>query len=141
MVELLAGEPFSFESQAKQFSIRGTPGIAYERHSVGSFPDHDLIECLLHYSPASIRFGGILTGILYFYPQDVYERRGPRTGEQLEKAGAVNIFVHPRFRMRGIGRALVAEAMQRWTIDPEKQRYSQDGLHFRLALEGRSEWR
>lgn len=131
---MLVGEPFSWDSQAKQFCLRGHSGVHYERHSVGIYPAHGIVDCLLYYRQIGHDENkGLLTGILYYYPEDV---------PPLEKAGSVNLFVDPTWRMRGIGRALVTDAISRWSgLSWDDQRYSQDGLKFRLAIEGRSEWR
>lgn len=130
--------PFPWESQASQFNrYSRETGVVYERHHLGVFPDHRLVECLLYYRPIGLGERGCLTGILYYYPNDIQSRDGRFN----EKAGNVNIFIDPAFQMRGYGRKLVEEAVKRWpSIDPEQQRYSQDGYKFRLALEGKSRW-
>ena len=80
--------------------------------------------------PAAAR--GILTGILYCYPADI---------PPPEKARNVNIFVDLAYQMRAAGRKLVTEALvRRPTMIRTSKRYSEDGLKFRLAGEGKSRW-
>jgi GNAT superfamily N-acetyltransferase len=101
--------PNSWESQETQHPKRGRPGITYTVNHAEGAP----IDCLLHYSRK-----GTLTGILYHYPQDI---------PPWEKAGAVNTFVHPRRRRRGIGKALTLEAFRRGWVDPAIQNYTPEG--------------
>ena len=47
---------------------------------------------------------------------------------------------HPAYQMGGVGRKLV-EALVCWrTMIGTSKRYSEDGLEFRLAMEGKSRW-
>ncbi len=103
---------FSFESKARQYAFRDTPGINYERHAEGPLGAHTVIDCLLWRDEA-----GLLRGILNYYPTD----------SRWERQGAVNVFVDPDCRRRGIAAALIVEALARWPIDLQQQRYSAAG--------------
>jgi len=49
----------------------------------------------------------------------------------------VNVLVHPRRQRRGIGSALVREALRRWPeIDPERQTYTPEGAALANAVLG-----
>lgn len=101
---------YPWESQAQQYPRRGPEGISY---FAGEIPEINYtVDCLLY------RERGILVGILNHYPAD-----------QLpwEKAGNVNVWVHPDYQRRGIGTALVAEAVTRWGINFDQQRYTEQG--------------
>ncbi len=108
---------YSWRSQAKQHPAKGAPGIRHHRHTM---PDGQIIDCLFHRS-----LGGELVGILYRYPD------GSRFGE---KPGAVNLLVRPNRQRRGIGRALLHAAMDRWPVDPEAQDYTPGGAALMAAV-------
>jgi GNAT superfamily N-acetyltransferase len=73
------------------------------------------IDCLLYRSRK-----GTLIGILQYFAEDA--------PMDLEKAGNMNVFVHPRRQRRGIGLELVAEADRRWHINWDQQMYTPEGL-------------
>jgi len=111
---------YSWESQAEQYAYLDTPGINHERHDVGEFGAPNVIDCLLWRDEA-----GRLRGILNYYQND---------GE-LERAGNVNLWVHPDWERRGVGTTLLREAMQRWPIDLAQQRYTPKGAAFAERFE------
>lgn len=115
-----------FASQERQHARTGPPGISYVQNVVEvarvqhnatgrmvSIPSQEPVDCLLFRSRK-----GTLTGILYHYPVDLLP---------WEQAGNVNLWVHPRRQRRGIGTALVTEAMRRWDINPQQQNYTAEG--------------
>lgn len=110
---------YSWESQARQYAYKDTPGIGFERHSVGQLGALDQVDCLLWRDD-----NGVLRGILNHYPTD----------SEWEKAGNVNLWVDPGWQRRGIATALLAAAMKRWTINLKQQRYTDDGILFILAF-------
>jgi ribosomal protein S18 acetylase RimI-like enzyme len=88
-------------------------------------PHITVINCLLYRDDA-----GVLVGIL-----NHYDGR-----HELEKADAVNIWVRPDWQCRGIGSALVVEALRRWPgVRPEGQRYTDSGVRLLESLLRRSE--
>ena len=64
-----------------------------------------------------------MRGILNHFPADI-------PGPFPERAGNVTIMVDPRFRRKGIGSKLLAEAMRRWHIDLANQDYTPLGWAF-----------
>lgn len=96
--------------QAEQYPPFGPPGISY---FPGPLPSGNVVDCLLWRDE-----GGILRGILNHYP---FESRW-------EKIGNVNVWVAPGHQRQGIGTRLVEEAMNRWPIDFQQQRYSAEGV-------------
>jgi GNAT superfamily N-acetyltransferase len=109
----------SWESQVMQYPVVGEPGIGYFAGVVaGDLPP---VDCLLWRDDQ-----GLVRGILNHYPVNY---------APYEMAGGVNIWVHPDWQRRGIGRALVTEAVTRWgEINVEQQRFSEAGAAFALAL-------
>lgn len=116
-MKLIDGPAFSFESQRVQYAYRDTPGLAYERHSLGVWPAITIIDCLLMRDSE-----GLLVGILNHYPDD---------SNPLETPGNINVFVHPECYRQGIATALVREAARRWPdLEPDQQRYTPLGVAF-----------
>lgn len=127
---------YTWASQERQFPNKGPAGITYEqnhvevarvthRHTGAHVPvlADSPVDCLVHRSHK-----GTVTGILYHYPVDM---------PPWERAGNVNVMVHPRRQRRGIGSALVAEALRRWPeIDPGQQDYTPDGAALVNAILG-----
>jgi GNAT superfamily N-acetyltransferase len=105
-----------FAGQASQYGPGGKPGINHERHHVGEIP----IDCLLHRDTDS----GEITGILNFFPK----------GTLYEKPGAMTVLVHPRHQGKGIGKALVGDAIKRWKVDLDAQQYTPDGYRLYESL-------
>jgi len=102
----------SWDSQVVQYPARGPRGISYfEAHP----ESHEgIIDCLLFRDKS-----GKVRGILNHYPIDF---------PPLEQAGAVNIWVEPRWQRRGVAMKLLAEADRRWQIDFSKQRFTTGGV-------------
>lgn len=98
-----------WKSQADQYPPFGQPGVSYYP---GTLPSGNVVDCLLYRDQ-----GGILRGILNYYGFD----------SQWEKTGNVNVWVQPGHQRQGIGTALIAEAVERWDIDFNQQRYSRAG--------------
>lgn len=102
---------FSFASQACQFPAYGPQGLQTLTVRENGHPIH----CAL-YRDAQ----GRLVGILYHYPVDI---------DPWEKAGNVNIYVHPDHQREGIGTSLAKRASDRWgPFDFGQQRYTAAGL-------------
>jgi len=116
-------ETLSWESQVCQYPPVGEPGISYFAGDVSdSFPDKPPIHCLLYRAPR-----GILVGILNFYEVDYPPH---------EQAGNINVFVKANQQRKGIGTALVLEALGRWPqILSHPQRYSAAGVALRRHLD------
>lgn len=72
---------------------------------------------------------GLVRGILNHYPQDY---------PPLEQAGNINVFVHPDWKRRGIGTALMERATELFG-EPnfEQQIYSPEGMKFLLRYRRR----
>ena len=102
----------SWESQVSQYPPFGEPGISYYKGVL----DADLyVDCLLWRDD-----NGILRGILNHYPIKT----------EWEKVGNANIWVHPGWQGKGIGSALMDEAMKRYNLNLKQQRYSEAGARF-----------
>jgi GNAT superfamily N-acetyltransferase len=84
------------------------------------FPGKPPIDCLLWRDD-----DGILRGIVNHYPVDY---------PPYEKAGNVNIWVDPTCRRTGIASQLWAEAVKRWNVRFQEQRFTQDGVAFARAV-------
>lgn len=114
---------FHWASQAEQYPRTGPAGISYFAGEVGDgFPP---VDCLLYRGDE-----GTLLGILNHYSVDY---------PPWEKAGNVNLWVYPYAFHRGIGTALLDEAMRRWEIDLDQQRYTHAGAAFVTAYTSRKE--
>lgn len=111
---------YAWESQVKQYDLRGKPGIVQERHALGELGALDIVDCLLWRDDL-----GLLRGILNYY----------QTDNEFEQAGNCNIWVDPGWQRTGVGTELVREALRRWDIDPDRQRYTEAGLAFVAAVE------
>ena len=83
------------------------------------------MDCLLYRDQH-----GRLTGILNHYPF----RMGP-ADHPLEEVGNVNIWVHPDFQRRGIATALWREAVRRWDVSLDQQRFTIAGAAFARYLQ------
>jgi GNAT superfamily N-acetyltransferase len=144
---MIPGTAFSWRSQARQYpaSLSPVTRFAVELHLlarrrtivyvVASSAENRLltagevhrhrdaipgIDCLLLYSAS-----GRLQGILNHYPRDE---------PPYERAGNVNLYVHPDHRRQGIGTALLREAVRRWAVDPRRQRYSPAGYELAKSV-------
>ena len=111
---------FSWRSQASQYAYRDTPGLSCEQHSVGVLGALTIVDCLLWRDE-----DGLLRGILNHYPDGAL--RYPSTAP-LEEPGNITLWVDPQRQRRGIATALIREAVRRWNIDFDQQRYTPAGL-------------
>ena len=102
-----------WEYFAADYPATGEPGIVYRRDVAAKFGPNAVSESLLCYDR-----DGKLVGILNYFPNNV---------PFLERAGNFNVIVHPKSRRRGIGTSLLHEAVKRWPINFEQQRYSHSG--------------
>lgn len=107
----------SWESQVVQYRdarVPSMPGITYYAGVVEGRPRP--IDCLLYWD----KVGGKLriVGILNHYPVDY---------PPWEKAGNVNLWVRRTHQRRGIGTALWEEAVRRWSVTLEGQRFTDSG--------------
>ena len=115
--------PFSWPNQVRQYPTHGSPGIAFDPCT---FPDDHPFAGAQVWTLLYRNRKGRVVGILNYYPQDF---------PPFEKAGNVNVRVHPRRQRRGIGSALVREAHARgWPLDPYRQRYTTAGRHLAERL-------
>ena len=103
-------QALSWRSQVEQYPMWGPPGIGYYP---GLVPGVTVVDCLLFRDEL-----GYVRGILNFYSDDV---------PPLEKAGNVNIFVHPDHRRKGIATQLWREAERRWHVSLDDQRFTRAG--------------
>lgn len=116
----------AWESQVPQYPSSGPPGISYY---LGVVNIGDItgsggttvgrvkyeVDNLLYRSRK-----GTLIGILQYFPEDA--------PMDLEKAGNLNVWVHPRRQRRGIGTALLREAERRWgPLNLGQQNYTPEG--------------
>jgi GNAT superfamily N-acetyltransferase len=101
---------YSWHSQEQQYPATGLPGINYFK---GELPDGKWVDCLLYRDDE-----GVLVGILNHYPFCF---------PGLEEKGNVNIWIKPSRQRQGIGTALVTEAIRRYKINFEQQRYTEAG--------------
>jgi ribosomal protein S18 acetylase RimI-like enzyme len=105
---------FPWETQAEQYPSTGPSGISYFRGELEGSPH---VDCLLYRNEA-----GELLGILNYYSVDM---------AQLEKAGNVNIWIHPEHQRQGIGTLLLDEADKRYgPLNFRQQRYTEAGVAF-----------
>jgi GNAT superfamily N-acetyltransferase len=123
MASWLMGDIFSWESQAAQYAFRSEPGIHLERHHVGELGNQTVIDCLLSRDEM-----GMLIGILNHYADN---------NSELEQEGNINIWVKPDHQRQGVGTALIAEAVRRWGIDFNQQRYTNEGFALIQSFIGR----
>jgi len=108
----------AWETQVNQYPRRGPAGINYVR---GRIDASYHVDCLLCRDEQ-----GDLIGILNRYPADY---------PPYERAGNVNIWVRPDRRRRGIARALILEALDRWELRWEHQRLTPSGAEIAASME------
>lgn len=119
--QMIAGTVFTFESQVCQYPHVGAPGIEYFAGDVGD--GKPPVDCLLWRDEQ-----GLVRGILNHYPVDYPPH---------EKAGNVNLYVHPDWGRRGIATALMHEGERRYGLTRwDQQRYSPAGLQWMLRYRG-----
>lgn len=118
-------ETLSWDSQVRQYPVRGEPGIGYFAGDVShAHPGKPPIHCLLYRDE-----NGYVVGILNYYEVDY---------PPWEEAGNVNVFVKRQNRRQGIGTRLVDEAKHRWGISHRGQRYSAEGAALAAALDDKT---
>lgn len=117
---VLAEHIHSWDSQVRQYPRHGEPGITLNTYTFTPEADpQEGPECwgkqvwtLLYRNRK-----GRVVGIANYYPQDL----------PLERAGNLNVWVHPRRQRRGIGTKLITEADRRWGLNALQQRYTPAG--------------
>lgn len=131
----------TWESQVVQYADAPPPeepGITYYEGDVSdSFPDKPPIDCLLYWQEkpggqmgrdgqrrAKLR----IVGILNHYPDDY---------PPYEKAGNVNVWVRKAQQRQGIATALWEEAVRRWNVRLDDQRFTESGSRLAAALDRR----
>jgi ADP-ribose pyrophosphatase YjhB (NUDIX family)/predicted ABC-type ATPase/transposase len=113
----------SFRSQVSQYPESGPSGVSYFRGE-----DDELrkkgwwVDALLYRDK-----NGKILGILNHYPQNM---PAEQPGGPSEKKGNVNIFIDPKSKRSGIASELLKEAVSRYKVDLNKQRYSKEGAAF-----------
>lgn len=120
-------EAYSWGSQVVQYADAPLPqpGEAITYYS-GVEPGRPPVDCLLYWvhDPEG-RKRPRIAGILNHYPVDY---------PPWERAGNVNVWVRKPDRRKGIATSLIREAARRWTIRPEQQRLTQDGVALAESL-------
>ena len=84
------------------------------------------VEYLLFYDEGKLR------GIAQYFPEDVLfaDLEYVRPGQEYklaEKAGNLNIAVHPAHRRKGFGTRLLRKAQEQWSVNLNDQSYTQEG--------------
>ena len=113
----------SFASQVRQYPKSGPSGVSYFKGE-----DARLIAKGWHVDALLFRDAkGEILGILNHYPQNM---PAEIPGGPSERKGNVNIFINPKNKKSGIGTALLKEAVERFDVDLNRQRYSREGAAF-----------
>ena len=135
------GHRGGFLGQVSQYPKNGAPGIGYFRGvvDIGTVTVTDKetgnerpagrvlyeVDNLLYRNSK-----GQIIGILQFFSEDA--------PMDLEKAGNLNVFVHPRRQRRGIAMALLVEADKRWgPLNMHQQMFTTSGRALAEAWERR----
>lgn len=100
---------FGWDSQVGQYPADGPAGISYFR---GEISPTEWVDCLLWRDSR-----GQLLGILNHFPIALPP----------EEPGNFTVFVRADAQRRGIGRALVEEAIRRWDVKLLEQAYTPSG--------------
>lgn len=108
---------YPFESQVCQYPKLGPPGLGYFK---GVIDESKFVDALLWRDDM-----GLVRGILNHYPQDIFPH---------ESKGNVNIFIDPAAKRTGIATRLLAEAVVRWNVDFDQQRFTTEGRAFMAAF-------
>lgn len=121
----------SWESQVVQYQDApepDEPGITYYAGDVG--PDVPPVDCLLFWA-RRIPNGTALhiVGILNHYSVDY---------PPWEKEGNVNVWVRQPQQRQGIATALWDEAVRRWDVALDQQRFTESGVQLARALDRRN---
>lgn len=123
----------SWESQVVQYRDAPEPdeeGITYYEGDVSeTYPDAPPVDCLLYWR-RRIPGGTALhvVGILNHYPVDYPPH---------ERAGNVNVWVRAPQQRQGIATRLWDEAVRRWGVRLEEQRFTASGALLASALDRR----
>ena len=113
----------SFRSQVSQYPKNGEPGISYFKGEDDYLRGKGWwVDALLYRDK-----DGKILGILNHYPQNM---PAEEPGGPSEKRGNVNIFIDPQSKRSGIASELLKEAVSRYKVDLNKQRYSKEGAAF-----------
>jgi len=117
-----AGMVYSWESQVRQYPLKDRPGVQYYK---GVIDLDNYVDCLLYRD-----LTGAVVGILNHYNKD----------NPWERAGNVNIWVHPDHTRKRIATLLWQEARHRWNVTLVGQRFTPAGAALANALraEGRA---
>jgi len=123
VVSIGDSEIYTWESQASQYPATGAEGIDYFR---GDIPDDRgwYVDCLLHRDS-----DGSLSGILNRYPFDM---------PPWEQENNVCLFVRPDRQRQGIATALFDEAVRRWNVNLNQQRFTAAGTAWAMEYALRS---
>ena len=105
-------EPW-IDQQLAQYPQSGSPGISYFR---GDLPSGLWVDCLVYRDN-----NGKARAVLNHFPVDT---------PPWEQRGNILILVAQEWRRRGIGTALLKEALTRWDIPLERQKSTKDGARF-----------
>ena len=112
-----------FKNSAHGYPRRGNSGISQES-VLRSYPVAGDSETTIIVNATIYRNKlGKVVGVLHQYPGglDVHFRNANK------KPGEYFIIVHPSYRRRGIGAALLAAADEKWGLDFWRQDYSKEG--------------
>lgn len=121
--------PGMWEEISPQFEQKGTPGFVREQRTHWNGTRGYTISYLLFYDD-----DGELAGVFQHFNQDIpfHEKYLPRPhyvdSPLAERAGNVNLAVHPNKRRQGIGTRLLKEAIGIWNINFDSQIYTKFGL-------------
>lgn len=112
----------TWESQVIQYPSTGPAGIGYMQGPIPEVHPGYYVDCLLYRDLA-----GRVVGILNHYNED---------SPPWERAGNVNLWVHPQRRRQGIATALWLEAKARWPeVTLDSQRFTPEGAFMANALD------
>ena len=115
----------SWESQIHQYQDAvkpAAPGITYYAGDVsGSHPGKPPVDCLLFWGMDN---GLRILGILNHYPADYPPH---------EREGNVNIWVRRSHQRQGIASLLWQEAVNRWDVSLDDQRFTESGARWANA--------
>lgn len=109
-------EVYSWESQIWQYRDAPAPPVGGITYYPGRLDDGRVVDCLLYWKPD---YSGRLriVGILNHYGWD----------SDLEQRGNVNIWVRRTHRRQGVATALWGEAVRRWHVNLDQQRFTRAG--------------
>lgn len=108
-----------WEDAVVDYPATGHPGVIYRKDTTVQFGSEAVSEALLFYAP-----DGTLAGLFFYFPKDIWV---PDISRPIERAGNFTVIVAPGHRRRGVGTRLLREALKRWNIDFEQQKYTEAG--------------